>query len=669
MMDMSGGFGHHMPPQFHNYSPFGQHQTQQLHHHHHHQQHHEQQQTSFAPSSFIHQDTGYETMEHDGSPLTDSGRMGSMEATLHSHHSPVMTFQPNQYDMAMNPPMPASAEKFRFHVTLNAPTAMIKHADEIPITYLNKGQAYSISIVDTTPAMPLPQGAKYRTFVRISFEDEQQRQRPAMCWQLWKEGRGTNEAHQRGGKLQAVEYVEATQPAESDDKRTRVDLDTASFDGFSVMWTPGMNGSAECNIAVRFNFLSTDFSHSKGVKGIPVRLCAKTETISTGSPHSSTEFSEVAFCKVKLFRDHGAERKLSNDVAHVKKTIDKLKQQISQAETGMKDFGKRKRSGSITSKNQPSQRPGKVIKHKRTWSMSSASSAGGRMPIEEDLHYKLQTMQDMFTSTRPVSVLYLRGAEQDDMDLHPVALAGEPSDLTKVESRGGTSWQQKSDQSSTTGTSSLMSPSPSSISLQSQTRSGASATNAAGQWADFNSIAPVEGGISSSQQLSSHTDQVTKVPKNDETGSLSGWIEALGVDSSYQPPADDRPIKPVACFYVLYRDPTQADKSSFYRAVYLTQRNLREFRDAIAAKWNLEPTRILRIIRVLDRGLEVELDDDVIRELSEGQDLIMEIAQVKNQSPVKREWDISMDIVVDSDNVAGSQNVVQTEGYEIRLMF
>jgi hypothetical protein len=159
------------------------------------------------------------------------------------------------------------------------------------------------------------------------------------------------------------------------------------------------------------------------------------------------------------------------------------------------------------------------------------------------------------------------------------------------------------------------------------------------------------------------------VPKNDETGSLSGWIEALGVDSSYQPPADDRPIKPVACFYVLYRDPTQADKSSFYRAVYLTQRNLREFRDAIAAKWNLEPTRILRIIRVLDRGLEVELDDDVIRELSEGQDLIMEIAQVKNQSPVKREWDISMDIVVDSDNVAGSQNVVQTEGYEIRLMF
>jgi hypothetical protein len=666
MMDMSGVFGHHMPPQFHNYSPFGQQQPQQLHHHHHHQQHHEQ--TSFAPSSFIHQDTGYETMEHDGSPMTDSGRMGSMEATLQSH-SPVMTFQSNQYDMALNPPMPASAEKFRFHVTLNAPTAMIKHADEIPITYLNKGQAYSISIVDTTPSMPLPPGAKYRTFVRISFEDEQQRQRPAMCWQLWKEGRGTNEAHQRGGKLQAVEYVEATQPAESDDKRTRVELDTASFDGFSVMWTPGVNGSAECNIAVRFNFLSTDFSHSKGVKGIPVRLCAKTETVATGSPHSGTEFSEVAFCKVKLFRDHGAERKLSNDVAHVKKTIDKLKQQISQAETGMKDFGKRKRSGSITSKAQPSQRPGKVIKHKRTWSMSSASSAGGRMPIEEDLHYKLQTMQDMFTSTRPVSVLYLRGAEQDDMDLHPVALAGEPSDLTKVESRGSTSWQQKSEQGSAAGNSSLMSPSPSSISLQSQSRNGTSAANAAGQWADFNSMSTIETAASNAQQLISPPDQLTKVRKTDETGSLSGWIEALGVDSSYQPPTDDRVIKPVACFYILYRDPTQPEKASFHRAIYLPQRNLREFSNAIAAKWNLEPTRILRVLRVLDRGLEVEIDDDVIRELSEGQDLIMEIVPAKGQSPVKREWDMSMDIVVDGENVAGTQNVTQTDGFEIRLMF
>ena len=660
MMDMSG-YGHQMPPQFQNYNPFGQHQQIMQHH-----QNHAPPQGSYAPSSFVHQDTGYETMEHDGSPMDDDGHMGPMDASL-QHHSPMMAYQHAQYSMAMPTVMPSSAERFRFHVTLNAPTAMIKHADEIPVTYLNKGQAYSVSIVDTANAAPLPAGSRYRTFIRISFEDEQQRQRPATCWQLWKEGRGTNEAHQRGGKLQAVEYVEANQPADSDDKRTRVELDTASFDGFSVVWTPGVNGNPECNLAVRFNFLSTDFSHSKGVKGIPVRLCAKTETLSTGSPRSGTEFSEVAFCKVKLFRDHGAERKLSNDVAHVKKTIDKLKQQIAQAETGMKDFSKRKRTGSTITKAQPSQRPGKVQKHKRTWSMSSASSSGGRVPMEEDLHFKLQTMQDMFTSTRPVSILYLRGLEQDDPDLHPVALVGEPLDLTKVDSRASALWQQRSsDQSSTAGTSSLMSPSPSSISLHSQGLAS-NATGANGQWGDLSLAAPSDAHTSNPQHLASPPDQLTKVPKTDDTGNLTGWIEALGVDSSYKPPVE-RPIQPVACFYVLCRDPNHPEKHEYYRAIYLMQRTLKEFTNNIGLKYNIEPTKILRSVHVLsDRGLHVEMDDDVISNLPEGQDILMEIAGIRK--PLKREWDMSLDVAVDGDILSGTQNVVHTEGYELRLMF
>jgi hypothetical protein len=545
---------------------------------------------------------------------------------------------------------------------------MIKHADEIPVTYLNKGQAYSVSIVDTAPTLPISPGTRYRTFIRISFEDEQQRQRPATCWQLWKEGRGTNEAHQRGGKLQAVEYVEATQPTESDNKRTRIELDTASFDGFSVIWTPGVSGMAECNIAVRFNFLSTDFSHSKGVKGIPVRLCAKTQTMSNGSPHSTPDSAEVAFCKVKLFRDHGAERKLSNDVAHVKKTIDKLKQQIAQAETGIKDFNKRKRSGSISTKVQPSQRPGKVQKHKRTWSMSSASSAGGRAPIEEDLHLKLQTMQDMFTSTRPVSVLYLRGAEEDDPDLHPVALPGEPLDLTKVDSRESVAWQQRSSgrSSSTTGTSSLVSPSPSSISLRSQGLASSSMPAQSTQWAGFHQITAADVQGPNPQHLASPPDQLTKIPKNDDTGSLSGWIEALGVDSAYRPPAE-RPIKPVACFYILHRDPSNADKHEYYRAVYLMQRTLKDFTISVALKWNLEPTKIKRTLHVLEKGLEVEVDDDVIRELSEGQDMIMEISKV-DSSQFKREWEMAVDGAVDSD-AGATQTVVHNNGYELRLIF
>jgi hypothetical protein len=653
VMDFSS-YGHALQPHpFQNYNPFG---------------HPEQpQQPSYAPSTFVHQDTGYETMEQDGSPMDGGSRIESMESKL-QHQSPVMSYQPRQYESSMVVPMSLLAEKFRFHVTLNAPTAMIKHADEIPVTYLNKGQAYSVSIVDTAPTIPIPPGTRYRTFIRISFEDEQQRQRPATCWQLWKEGRGTNEAHQRGGKLQAVEYVEASQPAERDDKRTSVKLDTASFDGFSVIWTPAVNGMTECNIAVRFNFLSTDFSHSKGVKGIPVRLCAKTQTMNNGSPHSAPDSAEVAFCKVKLFRDHGAERKLSNDVAHVKKTIDKLKQQIAQAETGMKDFSKRKRSGSISTKVQPSQKPGKVQKHKRTWSMSSTSSAGGRAPIEEDLHFKLQTMQDMFTSTRPVSVLYLRGAEEDDPDLHPVALPGEPLDLTKVDSRESVAWQQRRSgrSSSTTGTSSLVSPSPSSISLRSQGLASSPMPAQSTPWAGFHQISAADVQGPNPQQLASPPDQLTKIPKTDDTGCLSGWIDALGVDSAYRPPTE-RLIKPVACFYILHRDPSNPDKHEYYKAVYLMRRTLKDFTNSVALKWNLEPTKIKRTLHVLQKGLEVEVDDDVIRELSEGQDMIMEISQT-DSSQIKREWEMAVDVAVDSD-AGATQTVVHKNGYELRLIF
>lgn len=616
-------------------------------------------QQSFAPSSFVHQDTGYETMDQDGSPMDSEPseeRMASIGTTLQKP-GPMMGLQARQFPSThMAHQLPPSAEKFRFHCTLNAPTAMIKQADEIPVTYLNKGQAYSLCVADTNSTMPVVPGTRYRTFVRVSFEDEQQRQRPGVCWGLWKEGRGTNEAHQRGGKLQAVEYVEAGQPAEGDDKRTRVELETSSFDGFSVIWTPGVNGSAEVNIAVRFNFLSTDFSHSKGVKGIPVRLCAKTNPIPCDPSQPAADANpETCFCKVKLFRDHGAERKLSNDVAHVKKSIDKLKQQIVQAESGLKDFGKRKRSSGAAKINE-AQRPGKVQKHKRTWSMSSASSAGGgggRPSVEEDLHFKLQTLQDMFTSTRPVSVLYLRGEELDDPDLHPVSLPGDVSPLTKPEGQDGSNWQARSGHSSVTG--SMISPSPSSLSLVSQ----ASGIGSGGQWQGFDSIGPGDTSRKGSEAP-------TRVSKVEDDGSLSGWIEALGVDSSYRPPQERSP-KPVACFYILRRTQDSTGKPDYHRAIYLMQRSLKELNDKIAAKWGLDPSKILRTIHSIQNSLEVEMDDDVIRELREGQDMILEIEEVTGQSAdVKREWEMAVDPIDESSEPPANQ---QTGGYILRLTF
>lgn len=199
----------------------------------------------------------------------------------------------------------------------------------------------------------------------------------------------------------------------------------------------------------------------------------------------------MCYCKVKLFRDHGAERKLSNDIAHVCQTIKKLKQQIAQAEQGMDNLGKRKRSWSVASKGSAGDKPGKVPKHKKTWSTSSLSDHGGKLSTKEDLA-KLATIQHMFSSARPVSVLYLRGDDHDDPDLFPVHLSCEDHDSTKMgsQTRQG-SWESKASGNSSPATSNLFSATSNASSINSANRSAVRRTCGFQQPVPFD---PVEHG-------------------------------------------------------------------------------------------------------------------------------------------------------------------------------
>lgn len=500
--------------------------------------------------------------------------------------------------------------RFRYNVSLRAPTAMVKHNREIPVSYLNKGQAYNLTVMDSTPPMA-NEPLRYRTFVRVSFEEEEQRLKPASCWQLWKEGRGTTEAHQRGGKLLAVEYVD---PALNEDhKHRQLQIEQMSFDGFCITWTANpATGASECTIPVRFNFLSTDFSHSKGVKGIPVRLCAKTELLSPGEESGASRESEVCYCKVKLFRDHGAERKLSNDIAHVKKTIEKLKQQIAQAEMGG-GFGKRKRGSNAVANMKASDR-NKGSKHKRSWSGSQDGSE--KMSLEDDLQAKLAMMQDMFSSTRTVSVLALRGEEGDDPDAYPVRLPAE-GDSTKPNPIHTNSSAAQSMESL------ILSPTSSNASLNSP-------------------------HIGSNQFMKErHPTSISRVGSTDRIS--QGFIEAVDIDPTYRPPAE-RPPKPskiflisldfsfryankistVACFYVRFQGNEQ-NPQEYYRAIYLTERTVRDLMKKISEKRHIDPSRIVRILHVNEAGLRIMVDDDVVRELPEGQDMIVDIYE--SQSP------------------------------------
>ena len=429
--------------------------------------------------------------------------------------------------------------------------------------------------------------------------------KPSACWQLWKESRAIIEAHQRGGKLLAVEYVDPLEGGSDAHRNRQMQVESMSVDGFCVSWTANpTTGASDCKIPVRFNFLSTDFSHSKGVKGIPVRLCAKTELLSPGEEAGVSRDTELSYCKVKLFRDHGAERKLSNDVAHVKKTIDKLKQQISQAEMG--GFTKRKRGNNASA----AKRSDKSSGHKRTWSLDSEDVPSEKVSLEDDLQAKLATMQEMLSSTRPVSIFGLRGDKFDDPDLYPISLSGDRDSPQYVNmSRSNTSELEA-----------IMPSRP-----DTNTSSNSPPTQ--------------------SLRLGNRSTTIQRIPAGDQVS--RGSIEGVGVDLTYRPPAECPPkpgefrsatrslkyplliIFAVACFYV--RIAGNAKRSEdFYRAVYLTEHTVQDLVRQITEKYQIDPMRISNIMHAHEKGMRVVVDDGVVRQVPEGQDMILDVSETQN---------------------------------------
>lgn len=184
---------------------------------------------------------------------------------------------------------------------------------------------------------------------------------------------------------------------------------------------------------------------------------------------------------------------------------------------------------------------------------STTATSGPRPPVEEDLHVKLATLQDMFSSTRPASVLYLKGEEHDDPDLHPVQLSGTPQDFSRIYTNvDATMWER---QSSTTGaTPSVISPTSSSKSLHSGANQGPSSEiptlfqprsrMSSNEWLNLPQTAggdlkPSGGGLKPLGDLIASSDFPTKIQRSySHDHTLSGWIEALDVDQTYQPPPE-----------------------------------------------------------------------------------------------------------------------------------
>ena len=255
---------------------------------------------------------------------------------------------------------------------------------------------------------------------------------------------------------------------------------------------------------------------------------------------------EISYCVVKIFRDHGAERKHINDVAHVSKLVEKFTHQAEQAEAGFKETGKRRRSDSMVA----SSRPAKIAKHKRTWSASSSGSLEElQEPAEDELRVRIRSLKTMPTSVRPVSAFYLKGDEEDDLDSHPIILASTSLTVGSPSRSGPPSLKTETTQTTTRSTGpqseTPTSRSPSALRVKSELLhrqySGSS---------DPSPIHTLPNKSPIKQELSRITSQhssppssgvlrtIEKPPPSIPTPQLG---TVLDVDADYQPPSELKP--------------------------------------------------------------------------------------------------------------------------------
>ena len=450
----------------------------------------------------------------------------------------------------------------RFLHRLDAPTAVIEESGS-SLTYLNKGAHYTLLVQDTSHSIFNPDSKTYRTAIQIAFDTEIQRQCPSKYWRLWAEGRGTDESHYIDGKLQAIHHIDSKDCFKRNLKPQLQDLHS---DGFSLVWSAEPGVPRECVITFQINLLSTDFSHSKGVHGVALRLCSKTEEISTDTAQLLVKEQNMNFCRIKLFRCHGAERKTNNDLAVTDRKIKRLKKHLSLS-LGTNELRPRENKGS------------------RRLSVDGGPSK--RKPITDEcsVRSKIKVLQETLGTPRVHSFLDQQGSKQENYDWYYV----ESNAKESLSSEHGTKGSSPD------------------------------------QWSD-SMLDPMDPVITPSMSVSSlDVSSTIKYSPPWNFGLHRDKSVRLTVDSFHQESIDIRQM--VACFYIRVLKPNKGSLDDAYTAIYLSELTAFDLKKRIAVAASVDLTKVLRIIWRSRKGMNIIVDDDVVVNIPEGQNMEIDITK------------------------------------------
>ena len=213
-------------------------------------------------------------------------------------------------------PSQQSIATSRYRAILNTRAATAQRADNVPVTYLDYDQIYTVRVIDLyhQPGTCM----QYLTFVQISFNSPQQQLYAATCWHQWMAARRAREIQLGIDRFRAIECV-GMLPSDST-------MEAVDDLGFCVGWSSTIH-RAECSIRLRFHFLSTDFNYSKGHRGAIMHLNVRTQAL------TDIAMSSTSSCLITVFQAGGAARKFAQEVSRAKNRHAKISTQISKIAT------------------------------------------------------------------------------------------------------------------------------------------------------------------------------------------------------------------------------------------------------------------------------------------------------------------------------------------------
>ncbi|XP_060915835.1 grainyhead-like transcription factor 2b isoform X1 [Labrus mixtus] len=181
-----------------------------------------------------------------------------------------------------------------FQYTLDASRSLRQKQGEGPMTYLNKGQFYAVTLNELSANKRLRHPiSKVRSVIMVVFSEDKNRDEQLKYWKYWHSRQHT--AKQR--VLDIADYKESF--------NTIGNIEEIAYNAISFTW----DVNEEAKIFITVNCLSTDFSSQKGVKGLPLMIQIDTYSYN----NRSNKPLHRAYSEIKVFCDKGAERKIRDE--------------------------------------------------------------------------------------------------------------------------------------------------------------------------------------------------------------------------------------------------------------------------------------------------------------------------------------------------------------------